>query len=35
LRDLLCVFVGEAFLAQIALDLKWLPVLDCPITTPL
>jgi hypothetical protein len=34
-RETSCVFVGEAFLAQIALDLQWLPVLDCPITTPL
>jgi hypothetical protein len=29
------MFDETAFLAQIALDLKWLPVLNCPKTSPL
>jgi hypothetical protein len=30
--DLLCVFDGKAFLAQVALDRSWIPLLDCPMT---
>jgi hypothetical protein len=31
--DLLDVFDGKAFLAQVALDRSWIPVLVCPKST--